>query len=196
MHCCCTVGDHNQRALQLVEGITGQPESILHTVRLKGIRFLQKCTIGDCRESMEEAGVHKRFTAEGICHYIFRARNVPDVKVIRGQFRHPPLLTGVQFWFTENVCERVIVGPYSELVTSQPVTEFVAHSPLKCEEFQPVCWIARLGIIQRLAGKCNGPSNTITIRQLRQHSPEAVGRGIHRQEKRPTEVGVSKSDIG
>lgn len=83
--------------------------------------------------------MHKSLTAEGICHHIFRARNVSDVKVVRGQFRHPLLLTGVQFRFTENVSEQVIFGPYNELVTSQPMAELIAHSPLQCEEFQPVC---------------------------------------------------------
>lgn len=144
---------------------------------------------------MENTGVHKRLTAEGVRHHILRTRNVSDVKVVWGQFRHPPLLTGVQLWFTENVSERVIVGPYSELVTSQPMAELVAHSPLKCEEFEPVCWVARLGIIQRLTGKCDGPCNIITISQLRKHSPEAIGGGINRQEERLNEVGVSESDI-
>lgn len=75
------------------------------------------------------------------------------------------------------------------------MAELVAKNPLKCKEFQPVCWIARLGIVERLAGKCDGSCNIITIKQLRQHSPEAIGGGINRQQEWLSEVGMSKSGV-
>ena len=142
-------------------------ERILHTVKVQGVRLLHECIIRDPGETMKHTGLHKRLPAEGVRHNILRTGDVSYFKVERGELSHPSLFTSIESGLTQNVGQRIIVRPCRKLVASQPVAEFVTDSPFERQKLQPMCWVARLGIVERFAGECNRTCYIIPLSQLR-----------------------------
>ena len=61
---------------------------------------------------------------------------------------NPPVFTGIQFRFSQNVLQRVVVCPHSKFMPLQPMTELIVDGPFHGKELESVSWVLRLSMSQ------------------------------------------------
>lgn len=106
------------------------------------------------------------WTQKDISHYVFQTWNILQVKFIRRQLRHSPLLACIQLRLGKDVGEGIIVSPRCEWVPSESVAELFTDCPPECKKFQTMDRIDALYSTQGSACKSDGSGLVLSLWDL------------------------------